>query len=256
MAKKPDSNEENQEKELNDAANEFETTSDLILITDAYGLFLRVSPSSRDLLGYEPEEIEGRLAPSFIHPTDLAETREEMRASRQSGRARHFYCRYVHKDGYPVELMWSGLWLEDKGQYVFVGRLPPRRVRLPFAHRLDVLDGFQISKGLFALSLVLAWAFDLGNSSTFEIRHLIEHFSGNTTNWIVFMSCYVVASLACLSWKQRLFQFVVSMVSVVIWIWMGFVTMAAPSYVAAAGIYEIMLGVGSICVLYLRGRQL
>lgn len=239
-----------------EANSEFETTPDLVLITDPYGLFLRVSPSVKALLGYEPEEVEGRLAIDFIHPSDLAETREQMAASRESGKVRHFYCRYISKEAKPVELVWSGIWFPDKEEYVFLGRVPPKSGRLPFQHRLDVLDGFQIAKGLFALSLVLAWVLDFGNNSTSEIRRIIQYFDRGEIYWASLMSCYVVACLLCLAWKQRMFQFAISIVSVVIWIWMGFVTLASPHYVAAAGIYEIMLGLGSIGVLYHRGRQL
>lgn len=239
-----------------DGTKEFETTPDLVLITDAYGLFLGVSPSVVDLLGYEQHEIEGRLAIDFMHPLDLAETRDEMRAAKHTGRVRHFYCRYIHKTNRAVEFIWSGIWLEDKGQYVFVGRRPPAHERLPLTHRLDILDGYQITKGMFALSLVLAWFLGLGSNSTVEIRRLVEYFNGNTENWIAFMCGYTVACFVCLIWKQRIFQFAVSIVSIILWIWMGFVTIAAPGYVAAAGIYEIMLGVGSVAVLYYRGRQL
>jgi PAS domain S-box-containing protein len=242
--------------EPNDLPSEFETTPDLVLITDPFGLFLRVSPSIKNLLGYERDEIEGRLAIDFIHPLDLAETRDEMRASRQTGRVRHFYCRYIHKSHYSVELVWSGMWLEDKGEYVFIGRKPPARERLPFVHRVDALDGFQVAKGLFALSLVLAWVFDLGNNATFEVRRLVEHFDGNAVNWVVIMGVYAVACLICLAWKHRLIQFIVSIISILIWVWMGFVTLAAPHYVAAAGVYEMMLGLASVYVLYFRGRQL
>src|SRR5882762_142972 len=40
----------------------FETSLDLILITDRKGLFVRVSPSSASTLGYSPEEMTGRSA--------------------------------------------------------------------------------------------------------------------------------------------------------------------------------------------------
>lgn len=237
---------------------EFGHTTDLVLVTDAYGLFLKVSENSKELLGYEHTEMEGRLATDFIHPVDLPDTRDETRLIRRYRRLRHFYCRYCPKqsNARPVEFLWTGIWNEQNGTYIFFGRLPKGRERLPLVHRMDVLDGFQISKGLFALSLVLAWCFDLGNNSTYEVRRIVDELNGATVNWVEFMSAYTVACLACLFWKQRWFQFCVSIVSIMIWIWMGFVTLAAPHYVAAAGIYEVILGLGSICVLYYRGRQL
>ncbi len=47
----------------------FETSQDLILVTDPKGDFVQVSPSSAPILGYRPEEMIGRSAVEFIHPT-------------------------------------------------------------------------------------------------------------------------------------------------------------------------------------------
>src|ERR1044072_1234366 len=234
----------------------WDSSSDLLLITDPYGLFVKVSAAAKKLLGYEPGGMEGHLPRDSIPPADPRDTRDETRMCRRHGRPRHFYCRYMSKSNRPVELSWTGSWDEEKAQYVFVGRLPRASERLPFIHRLDFLDGFQVCKGLFALSLVFAFVFDLGNNSTFEVRRLFEAFNGDTVHWVSFMAAYALASLLCLVWKHRWFQFGVSVISIFIWIWMGVVTLLAPNYVAAAGIYEVMLGIGSICVLYYRGRQL
>lgn len=234
----------------------WDNSTDLLLVTDPYGLFVRVSGAAKQILGYDPQEMEGRLAVDFIHPADLPETRDETRLCRRQGRPRHFYCRYLSKSNRPVELAWTGSWDREKSQYVFVGRLPRPRERLPFIHRMDFLDGFQVCKGLFALSLVLAVIFDLGTNATFEVRRLFETFNGDTMHWVTFMALYALACLVCLTWSQRWFQFGVSVVSILIWIWMGVVTLLAPHYVAAAGIYEVMLGIGSIFVLYYRGRRL
>ena len=49
----------------------FETSLDLILVTDRKGNFVRVSPSSAEILGYQPDEMVGRSATGFVHPDDL-----------------------------------------------------------------------------------------------------------------------------------------------------------------------------------------
>lgn len=122
---------------------------------------------------------------------------------------------------------------------------------------LDILDGFQVSKGLFSASLVLSWLLGIGGNATREVRRLVDGLSGgDAAVWLVALAVYSAACFLCLVWKHRLFQFVVSVISVFIWIWMGFVTLWAPGYAAAAGLYEVMLGLGSIVVLYFRGRQL
>src|SRR6202035_1116347 len=43
----------------------FETSQDLILVTDPKGNFVQVSPSSTSILGYKPEEMIGHSAVEF-----------------------------------------------------------------------------------------------------------------------------------------------------------------------------------------------
>ena len=47
----------------------FETSQDLILVTDRQGVLVQVSPSSETILGYAPEEMIGHNAIEFITPT-------------------------------------------------------------------------------------------------------------------------------------------------------------------------------------------
>jgi len=68
----------------------FETSQDLILVTDRYGKYLKVSPSSRTLLGYRPEEMIGRGGQDFVFSEDLEATRNEMRAMRRGRLIRNF----------------------------------------------------------------------------------------------------------------------------------------------------------------------
>jgi PAS domain S-box-containing protein len=100
----------------------FETSLDLLLVTDRQGAFSQVSPSSATILGHRPDEMIGRSAVDFIHPEDLDNTREEMRAARKGGRMRGFECRYLHKDGRSVALVWTGVWSEPEQSHFFIGR--------------------------------------------------------------------------------------------------------------------------------------
>jgi PAS domain S-box-containing protein len=108
----------------------FDTSLDLILVVDRRGFFLRVSPSSLAILGYKPDEMIGRSAKDFVHSDDLEHTRDNMRSARRGQRPRNFECRYVHKDGHPVPLAWTGIWSEPDGQYFFMGRDVTERVSL------------------------------------------------------------------------------------------------------------------------------
>ncbi len=100
----------------------FETSLDLILITDRNGIFTRVSPSSLGILGYEPEGMIGHSGAEFIYPADLDATRAEMRAARRGQLTRNFETRYIHKNGRLVSLAWSGIWSEPEHRHFFFGR--------------------------------------------------------------------------------------------------------------------------------------
>ena len=70
-------------QEIEERQRIFETSQDLILVTDTEGNFVQVTPSSMTILGYRPDEMIGHSAMEFIHPDDLEHTREEMRAARR-----------------------------------------------------------------------------------------------------------------------------------------------------------------------------
>jgi PAS domain S-box-containing protein len=100
----------------------FETSQDLILVSDPQGVLVQVSPSAQTILGYSSEEMIGHSAIEFIHGDDLDSTRGEMRAARRGHRTRNFDARYVHKDGRSVALSWMGIWSEPVRRHFFVGR--------------------------------------------------------------------------------------------------------------------------------------
>lgn len=100
----------------------FETSVDLILVVDRRGTFIRISPSARAILGYDAGELIGRSAKEILYPPDLDNTREEMRRARRHGETRYFECRYVHRDGHPVPLAWTGVWSDVEEQHFFIGR--------------------------------------------------------------------------------------------------------------------------------------
>jgi PAS domain S-box-containing protein len=100
----------------------FETSLDVILITDRQGTLVRVSPSSAVTLGYSPEEMVGHSAADFLYADDLEATRREMRLARAGQHTRNFETRYVHRDGRIVAFAWSGVWSEPVQRHFFVGR--------------------------------------------------------------------------------------------------------------------------------------
>jgi PAS domain S-box-containing protein len=109
-------------QEIEERRRIFETSQDLILVSDPKGTLIQVSPSSEAILGYLPEQMIGRSATEFIHPADLDSTRGELRAARRGQHTRNFDARYVHKDGRIVTLSWMGTWSEPVHRHFFVGR--------------------------------------------------------------------------------------------------------------------------------------
>jgi PAS domain S-box-containing protein len=109
-------------QEIEERQRVFETSQDLIVVTDTKGNFVQVSPSSMTILGYEPEEMIGHSAAEFIYPDDLEKTRREMRSARRGRLMRNFESRFVHKDGHAVTLNWMGAWSEPARRHFVVGR--------------------------------------------------------------------------------------------------------------------------------------
>jgi PAS domain S-box-containing protein len=109
-------------KETEERQRIFDTSLDLILITDRQGRYLQVSPSSMVILGYETWEMIGRSAVDFVFRDDLEPVRQQMRLARRGHQIRNFETRYLHRDGRIVTLVWSGVWSEPEQRYFFIGR--------------------------------------------------------------------------------------------------------------------------------------
>jgi len=124
----------------------FEKSIDLILVTDRVGTFIRVSPSSFAILGYEPVEMVGRSGIEFIYHPDLDNTREMMRQQRLGNATRHFDCRYVKKDGSICILTWTGVWSGEEAQHFFIGRdITQARIAEQYKSIADELERMNLS---------------------------------------------------------------------------------------------------------------
>lgn len=109
-------------REAEERRHLFDTSLDLILVTDRRGNLTRVSPSALAIVGYQPGEMTGHNAAEFIYVADLEATRNEMRLARKGRQTRNFETRYVHKDGRTIPLTWSGVWSEPEQKHFFFGR--------------------------------------------------------------------------------------------------------------------------------------
>ena len=62
-----------------------ENIGDMVCLNDLEGRFTYVSPSSRTVLGYEPEELMGHTPYDFMHPDDRAEIRQRIHQPAAAG---------------------------------------------------------------------------------------------------------------------------------------------------------------------------
>ena len=77
-----------------------EHATDLVRVIDAQGTFRYVSPSHQHILGYSPDELQGRAAFDFIHPEDELPMRAAFAALRRTpGTQTVMEFRVQHADG-------------------------------------------------------------------------------------------------------------------------------------------------------------
>ncbi|MBI5016277.1 MAG: PAS domain S-box protein [Deltaproteobacteria bacterium] len=76
-----------------------ENSDDLIAVLDRRGLFVYASPGYRDVLGYEPEELVGADALSFIHSDDRPNVVEKLARLLSDGTPDRAVFRNRHRDG-------------------------------------------------------------------------------------------------------------------------------------------------------------
>ena len=87
----------------------FMVNLDLLCIADTEGYFRRLNPEWERLLGYAPEEMEGKPFLNFVHPEDHEATREATSQLARQETIRGFVNRYRARDG-------SYRWLEWRSQ--------------------------------------------------------------------------------------------------------------------------------------------
>ncbi len=87
-----------------------EGSADAVTLVDGTGTIRYVSPSAQHVLGFEPEETEGRPIIEFVHPEDTPAALELLQeVARHPGAARQAQFRALHKNG-------SWRWIEAAGR--------------------------------------------------------------------------------------------------------------------------------------------
>lgn len=95
---------------MTDAAREplrlFETSRALLCIIGFDHEFILVNPASKEMLGFDPEELQGHAFTEFIHPEDRAATLEATAQLQAGVPAHEFESRFRAKDGSYRVLSW------------------------------------------------------------------------------------------------------------------------------------------------------
>lgn len=77
-----------------------QNTNDLISILGADGTVRYVTPSVKQLLGFDPDEFVGKTAREFVHPDDIEHVATALAAGmKASGRSASSQFRILHRDG-------------------------------------------------------------------------------------------------------------------------------------------------------------
>jgi PAS domain S-box-containing protein len=84
----------------------FDMSNELLCIADFNGYFRRLNQMWEALLGYAPQEMEGRLFLDFVHPDDVGATLQAVEAMSAKKPIINFINRYRHQDGSYRVLEW------------------------------------------------------------------------------------------------------------------------------------------------------
>ena len=95
---------------------------DAVFVVDGDNRIVFVSDACETLLGYRPDELIGTPITDYMHPDDLAVTRNAIGEVMSGQPHNDFRNRYIHKDGTVVHILWSARWSEEDGVRIGVAR--------------------------------------------------------------------------------------------------------------------------------------
>lgn len=95
---------------------------DIICAISEAGQFIKVSSACKDILGYEPSELIGKIFLDFVHSEDLEETILVTADIKNGHGTTNFANRYIKKDGNVAHLSWSSRWEETDKCFYCIAR--------------------------------------------------------------------------------------------------------------------------------------
>jgi diguanylate cyclase (GGDEF)-like protein/PAS domain S-box-containing protein len=109
-------------REVEEHRRLFQTSADLIVVTDLDRVIVQISDSCSGILGYLPHELAGRYGGDLIVSSDLEALRSELLRCVAGEPLKNLQCNFVHKDGRLVAISLSGVWSPQVGRFFLIGR--------------------------------------------------------------------------------------------------------------------------------------
>lgn len=94
-----------------------ENARDVICSISATGTLTKCSPSSREVLGYSPDQLVGRRLADIVEQEDLTSVMEDLKMIRQGQQKEPFESRIRRQDGTMVHVLWSANWSEAEDAF-------------------------------------------------------------------------------------------------------------------------------------------
>lgn len=95
---------------------------DTVFVVDEHNKIVFVSDACESLLGYRADEMMGTLITDYMHPDDLAATRDSIQRVMNGQPHIDYRNRYLHKEGNAVHILWSARWYEEDRVRIGVAR--------------------------------------------------------------------------------------------------------------------------------------
>ena len=95
---------------------------DTVFVVDEDNQIVFVSDACESLLGYRADEMMGTLITGYMHPDDLAATRDSIHRVMNGQPHIDYRNRYLHKEGDAVHILWSARWYEEERVRIGVAR--------------------------------------------------------------------------------------------------------------------------------------
>jgi diguanylate cyclase (GGDEF)-like protein/PAS domain S-box-containing protein len=109
-------------QEMEEHRRLFDTSVDLIVVTNSDRVITRISHSCASILGYQPEEMLGRYGGEFISPANIPILRSELDLCAKGKAIRNFQSEFVHKSGRRIAVALAGVWSERAQRFFVIGR--------------------------------------------------------------------------------------------------------------------------------------